>query len=166
MRHTHNNYLSTCPTGAGYLLAGNPAPPACTLDSMRMTQPSVGKRKRLALFRTINCREQLISAHGRLERVLKRAKRFRLMARHISRKRFAPTIPDRHAHRPFDVQCLQRCWNSQLIIKGWLTLRPGLETPVNPPVLPRYAPDLILHDLVQVFQVRYWIVTGKVLERR
>jgi len=53
-----------------------------------MKQPSVGKRKRLALFRTINCREQLISAHGRLERVLKRAKRFRLMAR-----RFHEQVP-------------------------------------------------------------------------
>jgi len=55
--------------------------PQAHQDSMRMTQPSVGKRRRLAVFRTINCREQLISAHGRLERVLKAANRLRLMAR-------------------------------------------------------------------------------------
>jgi len=41
---------------------------------------SVGKRRRLAVFRTTNCREQLISAHGRLERVLKAANRLRFIA--------------------------------------------------------------------------------------
>jgi len=54
------------------------------------TQTSVGKRRRLAVFRTINCREQLLSAHGRLERVLKTANRLRLWAQLFTRIKFAP----------------------------------------------------------------------------
>ena len=55
------------------------------------TQSNVGKRRQLAVFRTINCREQLLSAHGCLERVLKTANCFRLLARLFSRIEFAPT---------------------------------------------------------------------------
>ena len=37
------------------------------------------KRRRFAVFRTINCREQLISDQGWLERVLKTANRLRFL---------------------------------------------------------------------------------------
>jgi len=59
---------------------------------MRTKHPSVRKRRWLAVFRTINCREQLISAHGRLERVLKKANCLRLLAQRFSRIEFAPTV--------------------------------------------------------------------------
>ena len=55
------------------------------------TQTNVGKRRQLAVFRTINCREQLLSAHGCLERVLKTANCLRLLAPRFSRIEFAPT---------------------------------------------------------------------------
>ena len=78
-----------------------------------MKQPSSGKRRRLAAFRTIICREQMMSAQGCLERVLKAANRLSFMAQRFSRTRLGLTNSDWRAHRLFDVQCLQRCWNSQ-----------------------------------------------------
>ena len=92
MRSTGNKHLSSSPAGAECLPARTRHLPQIHHDSMRMKQPNVRKRKRLALFRTTGCREQPISAQGWLERVLKRAKRFRLMARPISRTRFVPTV--------------------------------------------------------------------------
>ena len=112
MGHIHNNCLSACPAGAGCLPQGPRLLPQALQDIMRMTQLSVGKRKRLALFRTTNCREQLISDQGWLERVLKRAKRFRLIALRFSQTRFVHTNSGRCAHRILDFQGIQRCWNS------------------------------------------------------
>ena len=57
---------------------------------IRRMQTHVGERRQLAIFRTINCREQLISAHGCLERVLKIANCLRLLAPRFSRIEFAP----------------------------------------------------------------------------
>ncbi len=114
IREKRNNYLSACPGGTGCLPARIRLLPLIRQYSMRMMQPSVGKRRRLAAFRTINCREQLISAQGCLERVLKAANRLRLMARRFSRTRFIFTISDWRAYRILDVQGIQRYWNSQL----------------------------------------------------
>ena len=90
--------------------------PLLPRDSMRMKQPSVRKRRRLAAFRTTGCREQPISAQGSLERVLQTASRSLPLARRFSRTKFAFTNPDWRAHRILDVQCIQRCWNSQLAL--------------------------------------------------
>ena len=133
MRNTSNKYLSSSPGGAGCLLAGARHLPLISQDNMPMKQPSVGKRKCLALFGTIGCREQPISAHGRLERVLKRAKRFRLMAQLFLRTRYTPVNPNRHVHGIQDVQCLQRCWNSQLCNSDWVFL--AMHQPVGIPVM-------------------------------
>ena len=111
-RNTHQSYLSACPAGAGVYLRGTRPLPQALQDSMQMTQPSVRKRRRLAVFRTINCREQLISAQGCLERVLKTANRLRLMARRFSRTRFHPT---RRGNEGLVTCCKQRSWNSQLV---------------------------------------------------
>ena len=114
MRNTGNHYLSSSSGGAGCLPAGTRHLPLVIQVNMQVTQPSVGKRRRLAAFRTTNCREQLISAHGRLERVLKAANRLRFIARRFSLRRFVLTNSDWRAYRILDVQCIQRCWNSQL----------------------------------------------------
>ena len=113
MRNTGNNHLSSSPGGAGCLPARTRHLPLIRQDNIRITQPSVGKRRRLAVFGTINCREQLISAHGCLERVPKAANRLRLMTRRFSRLRFVLTNSDWRAHRILDVQGIQRSWNSQ-----------------------------------------------------
>ncbi len=122
MRNTGNKHLSSSSGGAGRLPARIRHLPLIRQDSMRVKRPSVGKRRRLAAFRTINCREQLISAQGRLERVLKAANRLRFMARRFSRTRFAFTNPDWRAHRLFDVQGVQRCWNSQPVLEYLLQI--------------------------------------------
>ncbi len=90
IRNTGNKHSSSSPGDAGSLRAGTRHLPLMRQDSVRVKQPSVGKRRRLAVFRTTNCREQLISAQGRLERVLKAANRLRFMARRLPRTRFAP----------------------------------------------------------------------------
>ena len=90
MRNACNKHLSSFPGGAGCLPVRIWHLAQILHDSMRMKQPSVRKRRWLAVFRTINCREQLISAQGWLERVLKTANRLRLMARRFSRTMFAP----------------------------------------------------------------------------
>ena len=90
-----------------------------------MKQYNVGKRRRLAAFRTIICREQMMSAQGEgetgnrsrgwpgpcLEHVLKAANRLRFMARRFSCARFAPATSGRRAHGIMDVQSLQRYAN-------------------------------------------------------
>ena len=110
MRNTRNDYLSAFPRSAGCLPARIRYLPQIRPDSMRMKQPSGGKRRRFAAFRTIICREQMMSAHGegetgnrsrgwpgpRLERVLKAANRLRFMAQRFSQTRFTLANPDRH----------------------------------------------------------------------
>ena len=106
--------MSSSPGSAWCLLTGTRHLLRVRQDSMRMRQPSVRKRKCLALFGTIGCRAQPISAQGCLERVPKRAKRFRLVARHYSLTRFVLTNSDWRAHRILDVMGTHRCWNSPL----------------------------------------------------
>jgi len=91
MRNRGNKHLSSSPVGAGCLPARTWHLPLVLQDSKRITQPSVGKRRWLAAFRTTNCREQLISAHGCLERVLKAANHLRFMARRFIRTRLVLT---------------------------------------------------------------------------
>ncbi len=78
-----------------------------------MTQPSVWKRRRLAVFRTINCREQLLSAQGSLERVLKTAKRLRYLAQHQIPVSFALTHPHERTHGKLYIVRIHRYGISQ-----------------------------------------------------
>ena len=87
-----------------------------------MKQPDVGKRRQLAVFGTIICREQMMSAQGCLERVLKAANCLRLMARCFSRVRFAPANHDWRVHRILEVQGIQGCWNSEQALEYLLQI--------------------------------------------
>jgi hypothetical protein len=62
IRNKGDNHLSACPGNAGCLPARIRYLPQIRPDSMRMKQPSVGKRRRFAVFRTIICREQMTCA--------------------------------------------------------------------------------------------------------
>ena len=66
----------------------------------------VSGRDRLAVFRTTGCREQPISAHGRLERVLQSASRSLPLARPQSPTRHSPT---RRVHEGLNAWCKQHC---------------------------------------------------------
>ena len=88
IRNTSNNYLPPSPVSAGCLPARTRYLPLVRQESIRMKQPSFGKRRRFAAFRTTICREQMMSDQGWLERVLKAANRLRLMARRFSQTMF------------------------------------------------------------------------------